>query len=104
MHRITSLRVGRFLLDGRPQKQCITTSIPVPVMYGAMAVYYMRYGVLEDCHSRNIQMHRFEHYMTKPLLGYVYSYAACDCKVILLVYVYSNAACDCKLYSVTIQY
>ena len=58
MHHITSPEVVKSQFDGQHQRQCTTTSTPVPLMCGAMAVYSMRYGALDDYHSRDLGIHR----------------------------------------------
>ena len=61
MHRTTFPEEGRSQFGGQHQRPCTTTNTPAPVMCGAMAAFSTRYGVLDDCPSRNSQMHRYSY-------------------------------------------
>ena len=58
MPNTTFQKAVQFPSGGQHQKLCIIASTRLPVMCGAMAVYSMRYGVLDTNLLRTAQTHK----------------------------------------------
>ena len=65
MRITTSPMVARYQSSGRLQKPFTTKNTPLPVMFGAMAVCSMRYGVSDANHLRALLILRFINFSNK---------------------------------------
>ena len=57
-----SQKVVLFPFDGQLLRLCTIASTLQPVMYGVMAVYSMRYGVLDTNHLKTALIHKYSLY------------------------------------------